>query len=61
MFGQAGFGVRGVVVLSGGGCEGDLVAERLELVDEVAGLAVVVEAFVVEVRTEIMEPGGGIR
>ena len=39
-----------------GGCEGDLVAEFLELANKVAGFAVVVEMLVEVVRTEIMEP-----
>jgi hypothetical protein len=35
------------------------VAERLELVDEVAGLAVVVDAAGVVVGAEVVEAGGG--
>ena len=37
-----------------------MVAERLELVDEVAGLAVLVEVLVVEVGPEVVEAGGGV-
>ena len=35
-------------------------AERLELVDQVAGLAVAVDAAGVVVGAEVVEPGGGI-
>src|SRR5512132_4286353 len=45
---------------SGGGLEGDLVAERLELVHQVAGLAVAVDAAGVVVGAEVVETGGGI-
>ncbi len=38
---------------SGSRAEGDLVAERLQLADEAAGLAIVVDAQFVEVRTEV--------
>ena len=46
--------------LLGGWCEGDLVAEGLELVDEVAGFAVFVEVLVVVVGAEVVEATAGI-
>ncbi len=48
------------MVGSCGGCERDVVAEGLELADQVAGLAVGVEAFGVVVRAEVHVVGGGI-
>jgi len=45
---------------SGGGLEGDVVAECLELVHEVAGLAVAVDAAGVVVGTQVVEPCGGV-
>src|SRR6266508_648073 len=45
---------------SGGGGEGDLVAEGSELVDEVAGFAVFVDAVVVVVGAEVDEASGGV-
>src|SRR6266571_2959100 len=44
----------------GGGGEGDGVAEGLELVDEVAGSAGLVDAGGVVVGAEVVEPGGGV-
>jgi hypothetical protein len=38
----------------------DVVSERLELVDEVAGLAVFVDAAGVEVGAEVVVAGGGV-
>src|SRR5215218_2623645 len=45
---------------SGGRLQGDLVAERLELADEVAGLAALVDAAGVVVGAQIVEAGGGV-
>src|SRR6266705_116475 len=45
---------------SGGRGQGDVVAERLELADVVAGLAVVVDAAGVVVGAEVVEAGGGV-
>src|SRR5215213_831355 len=45
---------------SGGRLQGDLVAERLELADEVAGLAGGVDAAGVVVGAQVVEAGGGV-
>src|SRR5918994_1527464 len=45
---------------SGGRGQGDDEAERLELADVVAGLAVLVDAVAVEVGAEVVEAGGGV-
>jgi hypothetical protein len=52
-----GAGQLGLEVGSGGGFEGDLVAEGLEFADVVAGLAGGVDAGVVEARAKIVEGG----
>jgi len=44
----------------GGGLECDVVSERLELVDELAGFAVGVDAAGVEVAAEVVVAGGGV-
>lgn len=50
--------VSEVVRRSGGGGEGDLMAECLKLADEVAGLTVPVKVLVVEVRAGVVCSGG---
>src|SRR5215207_8113044 len=45
---------------SGGRLQGDLVAERLELADEVAGLAALVDAAGVVAGAQVVEAGGGV-
>jgi hypothetical protein len=45
---------------SGGRGQGDAVAQRLELANVVAGLAVLVDAAAVVVRAEVVEAGGGV-
>jgi hypothetical protein len=45
---------------SGGGFEGDLVAQRFELVDVVTFFAFRADAVVVEVGTQVVEAGLGI-
>src|ERR671919_152405 len=45
---------------SGSWFEGDLVAERLELVHEAAGLAVAVDAAGVVVGAQVVEASGGV-
>ena len=49
-----------VVVWSGGGFEGDAVAQCFELVDVVAFLAVVADAGVVEAGAEVWTPTGSV-
>jgi hypothetical protein len=48
------------VFSSGGGLQGDGVAEDFELVDQVADFAVGVDAAGVEVRAQVAEAEGGI-
>ncbi len=43
-----------------GGGQGDVLAEGFELIDEVAGASLHVEAFGVVVRAEVVEGGGGV-
>jgi hypothetical protein len=45
---------------SGGGFEGDVVAERFELADVVASLGEGVDVAVVVVGAELVEPGVGV-
>jgi hypothetical protein len=52
-------GERGVWVL-GGGCDGDVEAEGLELAEVGADLAVVVALAGVPVGAEVAEPGRGV-